>query len=187
MGSGEITYYLRYSGDRNAVEAAVGPAIQNVDERIALVFIRTMERQLEMASFGLRPVSLLLTVFSVTSLIIAAIGQYAVVAFDMRRRYREFGVRLAIGASSRQIVQEVLREGFLLSAAGLLMGFGLSVALSISLRSFVAGSGMSAITTQDPITYIIVFTVLAAASLLACYLPARRASRVDPLTTLRCD
>jgi predicted permease len=187
MGSGEITYYLRYSGDRNAVEAAVEPAIHNVDERIALVFMRTMERQLEMATFGMRPFTLLLTVFSTTSLIIAAIGQYAVVAFDMRRRYREFGVRLAIGASSRQIVREVLREGFMLSAVGLLMGFGLSLAMSISLRSFVGGSGMAAITAQDPATYSIVLTVLAAASLLACYLPARRASRVDPLTTLRCD
>ena len=187
MGSGEITYYLRYSGARNAVESAVGAAIQSVDERIGLVFIRTMERQLENASFGLRPITLLLTVFSATSLIIAAIGEYAVIAFDMRRRNREFGVRLAIGASARPIVHVVLREGFVLSTAGLLIGFLLSVAMSISLRSFVSGSGMSLITTANATTYSIVLTLLAVTSLLACYLPARRASRVDPVTTLRSD
>jgi ABC-type antimicrobial peptide transport system permease subunit len=113
--------------------------------------------------------------------LIATIGQYAVVAFDMRRRHREFGLRLAMGASSSQIVGAVLREGLTL-AAGLAIGFVLSVAAGTVLQSFLVG-----VSGTDGLTYAGVFALLAAASLLACYLPAHRASRVDPLTTLRCE
>jgi len=114
------------------------------------------------------------------SLLIAAAGQYAVVAFGMRRRVREFGVRMAVGASSQQILQSVLKEGFTLTAIGLVIGFGLSLTISIALRRFLIG-----VTPTDIQTYLGVFGLLATASVLACYLPARRASRVDPLVTLR--
>jgi len=98
----------------------------------------------------------------------------------MRRRVREFGVRMAVGASSKQILRSVLNEGFMLTAIGLVVGFGLSLTVSIALRRFLIG-----VTPTDLRTYFGVFALLAMASVLACYLPARRASRVDPLVTLR--
>jgi ABC-type antimicrobial peptide transport system permease subunit len=98
----------------------------------------------------------------------------------MRRRTRELGIRVAIGASARQIQTSVLKEGLVLTAIGLVIGFGLSLAAGFAFRSVLTG-----VTPTDARTYLGVFSVLAIASMLACYLPARRASRIDPLVTLR--
>jgi hypothetical protein len=111
---------------------------------------------------------------------VGALGQYAVMAFTMRRRTRDFGVRTALGASSRQILVSVLREGLRLTAAGLGVGFTLSLVTGRSARSLLYG-----ITPTDTATYLGVFALLALASLVACYLPARRASRIDPMQALR--
>ena len=111
---------------------------------------------------------------------IAAIGQHAVIAFDMRRRTRDFGVRIALGASARQIVGSVIAEGLRWTAAGLAIGFALSVVAGRAGRSLLVG-----ITPTDAPTYLGVFGLLAIASLLACYLPARRAARIDPIQALR--
>ena len=139
-----------------------------------------MEAQLAAAGGDSRIVSFLLTIFSVISIVIAAIGQYAVIAFDMKRRKREFGVRVAMGASSQQIVAAVVREGLLLTAAGLAAGFLLSAVAGMALARFLYG-----VTATDPPTYLAAFGIMGITSLLACYLPARRASRVDPLVALR--
>jgi len=180
LDSGETTFYIRYAGTIDAMISAVQRAVREVDERIPIVYLRTFDEQLENATFGQRVITMLLTLFSSVSLLIAAAGQYAVVAFGMRRRVREFGVRMAVGASSKQILQSVLKEGFTLTAIGLVIGFGLSLTISIALRRFLIG-----VTPTDIQTYLGVFGLLATASVLACYLPARRASRVDPLVTLR--
>jgi ABC-type antimicrobial peptide transport system permease subunit len=122
----------------------------------------------------------LLLIFSIVSLVIAAIGQYAVVAFNMRRRIREFGVRIALGASAGQVLAGVLREGLWLTAIGLMCGLALSVAIAVAARSVLFN-----VTPTDPQTYTGVFALLAVVSLLACCLPARMASRVDPVYALR--
>ena len=98
----------------------------------------------------------------------------------MKRRTRELGIRVALGASAQQIQTSVLKEGLVLTGLGLLIGFGLSLTAGFAFRGFLTG-----VTPTDARTYFGVFLVLAIASLLACYLPARRASRVDPLITLR--
>jgi ABC-type antimicrobial peptide transport system permease subunit len=125
-------------------------------------------------------ISILLGAFAGVSLLIAAIGQYAVIAFDMRRRARDFGVRIALGASARQIVGSVLREGAGLTAVGLLSGFVISVAVATALRGVLFG-----VTPTDAPTYGGVFALLACVSLAASYIPARRAARIDPVRTLR--
>jgi ABC-type antimicrobial peptide transport system permease subunit len=118
--------------------------------------------------------------FSIGSLVIAAIGQYAVIAFDMRRRTRDFGVRIALGASSQQILGSVIAQGLRWTAVGLAIGFALSLAAGMAFRSVLVG-----VTPTDVPTYLGVFTLLAGASLVACYLPARRAARIDPIQALR--
>jgi ABC-type antimicrobial peptide transport system permease subunit len=128
----------------------------------------------------MRVVSNLLLLFALGSLAIAAIGQYAVMAFSMRRRTRDFGVRIALGASSRQILTSVITEGCRLTAIGLTIGFALSLAGSAIFRSLLTG-----ITPTDAPTYAGVVALLGIASLLACYLPARRASRINPIEALR--
>jgi predicted permease len=178
--SGETTFYIRYAGSLDAVAPGVISAIQQVDARIAVVYSRTMNTQFETITLPTRLIISLLTLFSTTSLVIAVMGQYALVSFNMKRRTREFGVRVAMGASSRLIVRSVLKEGLVLTAAGLALGFALSLAASVGLRTFLYG-----VTPSDSLTYVGVSGLLTAASMLACYLPARRASHVDPLVALR--
>ena len=178
--SGETTFYIRYAGSLDAVAPAVISAIQQVDPRIALVYSRTMNTQFETITLPTRLIITLLTLFSMTSLVIAVMGQYAVVSFNMKRRTREFGVRVAMGASSRHIIRSVLKEGLALTAAGLTLGFALSLVAGVGLRSLLYG-----VTPSDSLTYVGVSALLTAASMLACYLPARRASHVDPLVALR--
>src|SRR5262249_17429590 len=96
--SGETTFYIRYSGGLETVAPGVISAIQQVDSRIAVVYSRTMNTQFETIALPTRLIITLLTLFSMTSLVIAVMGQYAVVSFNMKRRTREFGVRVAMGA-----------------------------------------------------------------------------------------
>ena len=177
---GERTLYLRYSGRLEAVAPAIGQAIRTEDSRVPVVSLRTLEGQLETDFWPVRALTTLLAMFAVVSLVIAIIGQYAVVAFDMRRRIRDFGVRIALGASSRQILVSVLKDGLKLTVIGLAIGFGLSVLTGTGLSRVLYG-----ITPTDPVTYGGVLLLLALISLAACSLPAIRASRVNPISTLR--
>jgi predicted permease len=177
---GEVTLYVRHDGDLETVAGAVGPTLRNLDRRIAIVYMRTMDEQLDAATLSASMIARLLLIFSIVSLVIAAIGQYAVVAFNMRRRVREFGVRIALGASSRQVLGGVLREGLFLTVIGLVCGLALSVAVAVAARSVLFN-----VTPTDPQTYAGVFALLAVVSLVACCLPARGASRVDPVRALR--
>ena len=177
---GERTLYLRYNGRLDLVAPAIGRAIRDEDPRVPLVNLRTFSAQLDTDIWPVRALTTTLTLFALLSLLVAVIGQYALVAFDMRRRSREFGVRIAMGASSRQILTAVLREGFRLTALGLAVGFGLSVVTATGLSRALYG-----ITSTDPATYGTVFLLLTLASLAACSVPAALASRVNPTVTLR--
>jgi putative ABC transport system permease protein len=179
-GPGEITLYMRHGGDVGTVAGAIGPALREIDRRLAITFVRTMDEQLELLSLSASMIARLLLIFSIVSLVIAAIGQYAVVAFNMRRRVREFGVRIALGASARQVLGGVLREGLFLTFVGLACGIALSVAVAVAVRSVLFN-----VTPTDPQTYAGVFALLAVVSLVACCLPARGASRIDPVRALR--
>jgi predicted permease len=179
---GETTFYIRHRGQLDAMAPAVARALREADRRIPIASLRSLETEIasEMAPFWI--LTTLLTMFAGGSLIIAAIGQYAVVAFDGRRRTREFGLRIALGASSRQLVTSVMAESFRLTAIGIVAGFVLSVGAATFLARVLFG-----ITPTDPPTYLGVFVLLATASLVACYLPARRAARTDPLVALRTE
>jgi len=177
---GERTLYVRYQGRLDVVAPAIGRAIRTEDPRVPLVRLRTFDAELEADLWPVRALAMLLTTFALMSLIVAILGQYAVVAFDMRRRTREFGVRIALGASSHQILTAVLREGFRLTVLGLVIGFGLSVLTGTGLSRALYG-----ITPTDPLTYGTVLLLLSLVSLTACSVPAVRASRVNPISTLR--
>jgi predicted permease len=174
------TLWVRYTGGLDSVSAAVPGALRDVDPRIAIAGQETLDAQMADDALSARMISRLLMTFASISLLIAAVGQYAVMAFNMRRRTRDFGVRIALGASARQIISSVLREGAGLTLTGLAAGFALSVAVATLLRGILFG-----VTPTDPPTYLGVFALLACVSLFACYLPARRAARIDPVQALR--
>jgi predicted permease len=177
---GETTFYVRYTGTLDTIAPALGRALRGVDERIPIVYMRTLDTELNANTWAIRFISMLLVLFAAGSLVIAAIGQYAVVAFDMKRRTRDFGIRIALGASSQQLLGAAVREGLRWTAAGLLIGFALSLGAGRVFRSVLFG-----ITPTDAFTYLGVFVVLAITSLLACYLPARCVSQIDPMQALR--
>ena len=179
---GETTFYIRHSGSQAALGPAVAKAFREVDAGVATASLRSLESQIAEDAAPLVMLASLLTLFAGGSLLIAAIGQYAVVAFDGRRRSREFGVRIALGASSRQLVSSVIAESFRLTALGLAIGFALSVAVGVVLARVLYG-----ITPTDLATFASVFVLLAGASLVASYLPARRAASTDPMVVLRTE
>jgi predicted permease len=179
-GLATITFYVRHRGTLDAIAPAISRGIRGADTRVPVTWLRTMATELDDFASGVRIITTWITLFALGSLTIAAIGQYAVIAFDMRRRTRDFGVRIALGASSRQIVGSVIAEGLRWTAGGLGIGFALSAVAGRAGRSLLVG-----ITPTDAPTYLGVFSLLAAASLIACYLPARRAARIDPIRALR--
>jgi len=177
---GDMSFYVRHAGAPDTIFPAIGRALKDVDARVPIVYMRALETELNTNTWPIRFISLLLALFASGSLAIAAIGQYAVIAFDMKRRTRDFGIRIALGASPRQLLSAALGEGLRWTAIGLLIGFGLSLGAGRAFRSVLFG-----ITPTDASTYLGVFVGLTITSLLACYLPARSVSRIDPIKALR--
>ncbi len=172
--------YVRYAADEARVAASVRAAIRETDSRIPVSGVRTMEEEIETDNAPQILVTSLLGVFSTGSLIVAAIGLYAVVAFHTARRTRDFGIRLALGASSGEILKSVLPDGLMVAA----VGSGLGVALSLAAGRLFA-SLLVAVTPTDLPTYCGVIALVTGVSLAACAIPARRAARVDPVVALR--
>ena len=124
--------------------------------------------------------------FAAFALLLAAIGIYGVIAYSTARRTREFGLRLAIGASPGDVIWLVLRDGLWMTLAGTAIGGGAAVWLSRALKTQLKGQ-LFRVEPTDPATFAAVVLLLALVSLAACYIPARRALRVDPVTALRHD
>ena len=177
---GETTFVIRHDAREETVSRGVAQALREADPRVAIANLRSLDDHLAGEIAPLWMLTRLLLVFAGASLLIAGIGQYAVVSFEGRRRTREFGLRIALGASPEQLITSVISEGFRWTAAGLVLGFALSLAVAILLARVLFG-----VTPTDPLTYASVFALLSGVSLAACYLPARRAARTDPVIALR--
>jgi ABC-type antimicrobial peptide transport system permease subunit len=120
--------------------------------------------------------------FASTALLLAAIGLYGVIAFLVTQRTRELGIRAALGATARDIARDVLRDGVYLAAMGVAAGVGLAIAFGFVIRPLLFG-----VSFIDPLTIGVVAVTLGAVTLLACWVPARRASQIEPVTALRAD
>ncbi len=179
---GETTFYVRHRGDDARLGPALMRALRDVDPRVPVASLRTLDDQIAAETTPIWMLSMLLTIFAAGSLAIATIGHNAVTAFDARRRTREFGLRIALGASAPQLLRSVVRDSFRLTAIGLGVGFVLSAGVATVLARVLYG-----VTPTDPPTYLGVFALLTVASIAASYLPARRAARTDPLEALRTE
>jgi len=125
---------------------------------------------------------MLLGIFAGISLLLAAVGIYGVISYSMTQRTREIGIRMALGASRGNILRLVLGHGLTLTLLGLLLGIGGALGLTQLLASLLFGVG-----GRDPLTMAVVAGILGLVALLACLLPARRSTKVDPLIALRCE
>ena len=173
-------FFIRYRGSLETMTPLVTRAIGEADASVPVVAMSTMTARLALVSELESLIVRLLAGFAVISLVIAAFGHYAVAMFNMRRRTREFGVRMALGASTGRIQATVVRESIQQAIAGIVIGLAMSAALATGFRSILFG-----VTPLDPITYVAVVVLLALTSVVASYLPAWRASRVNVVDALR--
>ena len=173
---------VRTSGDPAALAPAVRAAVRALDPSLVVSDLRTMTDVVAAAQAGARFAMQLLSAFAAAALALAAIGTYGMLSYLARRRTREIGVRMALGARVGDVLALVLRQGMSPVAAGLCAGIAGSLAAGRAL-----GALLYEVPPHDPAILTGAFVVLAAAALAACALPARRAARVDPATALRHD
>jgi ABC-type antimicrobial peptide transport system permease subunit len=155
-------------------------AIHSIDGQLPISDVRTMWEATQAANTFTVIQSTFAGMFAVIALVLAATGIYGVVAYRTQLRTHEIGIRIALGASRGDVLRLVLVQGVWLTLIGLLPGFG----LSFGLTRFIAGL-LYGISPNDPATVVVVVIVLGAMSLLACYLPAHRAMRANPVTAIR--
>ncbi len=177
-----LVVLLRTTLSPKSLEKPVREIVASLDPAQPAFDFKTMRERVEETWATPRLMSFLLVCFATLALTLAIVGLYGVMAFNGLRRMREIGVRLALGAMPAQIRLMMLGQGIRLVGAGLVLGFGGAIALSRVIRSLLFG-----VSANDPLIYATVTLVLTAAAIVACWLPARRASRVDPMITLRTE
>jgi putative ABC transport system permease protein len=175
-----LSVVVHTTGNPLSLAGPVRAAIHSVAPEIPVSEIRTMDQVVDDSAASRRSTMALLAAFAGLAMALALVGIYGVMSWSVANRTREIGIRLALGASSRQVVAEVLRHGIFLSSLGLAVGLFSALAL----RRVVA-SLLYAVSPSDPLVYGGVAALMFFVALAACYLPARRASRVDPLIALR--
>jgi len=171
---------VRSLGDPAALAPQIRAAVARAAPSVAMREVRTMEEQLGYASAGRRFDTMLLGTFASIALLLAAMGIYAVVAHAVVQRTREVGIRIALGARPRDVVAMVIRDGMAIPATGLAVGVVGSLAVTTMMRSALYG-----VSATNPAVYVLLTVVLAGCGVAACYFPARRAARVDPLVALK--
>jgi predicted permease len=176
----DMTLMVRSIGDASHIAPPVRNIVREMDAQIQLVAVRTLERHIETATFPQRASASFLSLFAVLALLLAAVGIYGVMAYSIAQRTREIGIRIALGAQRYDILRLLLREGFTLTLAGVTLGLLGAFAVSRLLGEFLLN-----IDSSDGLTFTIVTILLSVVALVACYLPARRAMRVDPVVALR--
>ncbi len=183
QGMAGINHFaVRAGGDSNAVVATVREAVAAIDPTQAVTSVATMEQMVATNLARPRFSALLLNWFSGLALLLAAIGIYSVVAYSVAQRTGEIGVRIALGAQSRDISKLVIGQGMRPVLLGICIGLAVSFALTRLIATLLFG-----VSATDPLTFGVVAATLTLAALFACWLPARRATKVDPLSALRCE
>jgi putative ABC transport system permease protein len=166
--------------DLKAVVESARREIAQLDARLPVVGVMMAEENLSIAYWGPRVAAGIATTFGVLALVLATMGLYSVMMYDVSQRTHEIGIRMALGASLRDVLRLIVGQGMRLAMIGIVLGLMGAFALTRVLGSLLLGIG-----TTDPVTFIGVPILLVAVALLACYIPARRAARVDPLVALR--
>jgi ABC-type antimicrobial peptide transport system permease subunit len=178
----EVPLVARASGSPAAIVSAFRRAVTETDARSILQTVLIGDDYLDAALAPARFAMALLGAFSVVALILSAVGLYGVIAYSVSQRTREIGVRVALGANSASIGRLVVGDGFRLAAAGVVVGVIASIAATRALVSMLYGVG-----PLDPVTFGAIGLLVAGIALLASYVPARRASRIDPMEALRVE
>jgi putative ABC transport system permease protein len=177
-----LNVVVRTNGSPAALLGALRPAVYAVDKDQPVGIIRPLEEIMSESIARQRFAMLLLTVFSSVALVIAAVGIYGVMAYNVVQRTGEFGIRMALGAQQRDVLRLVLTQG------GKLIGLGLAIGLLATLgASRAMGSMLFNVSAYDPLTLTSITLLLGAVALIACFFPANRATKVNPIEALRTE
>ncbi len=177
-----MMFAIRTRGSPNALAASLQAAVAEIDQDQPVFWTRSMEDRISESLSNRRFQTLLLAAFAGLALSLAAVGIYGVTAYVVSQRTREIGIRVALGAQTFTIVGLVVRHGMSLTAVGVLIGLGGAIALARLMSAF-----LFQVEPSDPVTFAMVAILLIAVSLVACWLPAQRASKVHPVEALRCE
>jgi putative ABC transport system permease protein len=176
----QFTLLIRTNGEPLAFLPPIKETIRKLDGDLPVFAIRSMEENLTTSLGTQRLSAILIGIFSTLALLLAAIGLYGVLAYSVGQRTREIGIRMALGATRTNVLRLVVRQGMGMVVIGLGVGLLFSLALARLLDRFVYG-----VTSRDPATILMAAVLLCAVGAMACWLPARRATHVDPLRALR--
>jgi putative ABC transport system permease protein len=177
-----MTFVVRVRGNPNDIVASARAAVTDVDPALPLANVRTMSEVASAATGQPRFTTLVMSFFAGVAFFLAALGLYGILAYSVEQRIREIGVRIALGADNREIFRLVIGNGMVLALAGVAIGVPAALALTRWMSDLLTG-----VASSDPLTYLAVIGVLGVSAFLASYLPARRATRVDPMVALRTE
>jgi putative ABC transport system permease protein len=181
-----MTLVVSATTDAKGLVVPVRQVIRDLDRTIPVADVQTLQDFFGLFLYPFRLVGAVMAACGLMALLLATLGIYGVVSYSVAQRTREVGIRIALGASHNQILKLVVRQGMLLVIYGLAVGLLLALVLMRVAASAVAEAGLLfGVSTTDSLTFAAVTMLLAAIALLACYLPARRATRVDPVVALR--
>ncbi len=175
-----MTFYVRMRGEATGMPNTVRQVVQRLDPNLPIFDMKTMEAQVDESLFIERLVASLSLLFGALATVLAAVGLYGVMSYTVSRRTREIGIRMALGAARTSVLWMVLREVAIMASAGIVLGLPVAIGLSRFVQSQLYG-----LSPTDPITLSMATVILGSVAMLAGYVPARRATRVDPMLALR--
>jgi predicted permease len=177
---GGVRFALRTASSAAGIVPAVRQIASRVDSNLPLFDVRTQSETVDRRLFGERLVARLSALFGLLALVLACVGLYGLLSYEVTRRTREIGIRSALGAQQRDVLRLVVGQGTVLALVGAAIGACVALAVLRYLQSLLYG-----VRASDPVTFAVVALLLAVVALLACWVPARRAARVDPVVALR--
>jgi predicted permease len=181
----ETTFQVRTAGDPLNVAAAIRSEVQSIEPNLPLFRVRTLESQVDESLGQERLVATLAGLFGVLALLLACAGLYGVLSYSVSRRTQEIGIRMALGAERSVVLRMVLRQGMALAVIGIVVGLAGAFVLTRYIESL--STLLFGVKPTDPLTYVVTVIVMIVVGLAACALPARKATKVDPLVALRYD